>query len=370
MKETNNPVVASKDASKVVVIGEQYAGLIPEKISYVNEVGTRFFDCRCFRCGSIVENVCESDILNFKVRCCSKCNRLDLTGMKFNRLTVIRLSDVRTFSGEKRWECRCDCGNLKTVQSYHLTHGESRSCGCLVKEINSKIHSIDLVGKRFGRLTVIEKVRDPNRDPGTDNKWKCKCDCGNYACVLTSNLTTGNTNSCGCYRADRTSEAHLKWKTPEEQRLRTIYDTMIQRCHNPNNTMFDTYGARGIYVCDEWRNKENGRETFVKWALSHGYANDLEIDRKNEGKYHELQNGPYAPWNCRWVDEITQANNKRNNLRIVINGEEHTLAEWVRMSGVDYHSTKYMYKHDPERAKQRILNGIKMKKGCVNESKV
>ena len=54
---------------------------------------------------------------------------------------------------------------------------------------------IDIRGKRFGKLVVIEET---GRDKWGSRLWKCKCDCGGYNIATTRNLTTGNTKSCGC----------------------------------------------------------------------------------------------------------------------------------------------------------------------------
>ena len=76
---------------------------------------------------------------------------------------------------------------------------------------------------------------------------------------------------------------------------------MKQRCYNPNNDNYPNYGGRGISICDEWL---NDREAFISWALSHGYSNDLSIDRIDV-------NGNYKPSNCRWATDELQRNNQR-----------------------------------------------------------
>lgn len=78
---------------------------------------------------------------------------------------------------------------------------------------------------------------------------------------------------------------------------------------------------------------------FREWALSHGYQNNLTLDRINV-------NGNYTPDNCRWITQVEQCNNKRTNRHIVFNNEEHTLAEWSRILGVSYATIKYRANHN------------------------
>ena len=106
----------------------------------------------------------------------------------------------------------------------------------------------------------------------------------------------------------------------------------LSRCEKPYSEAYKYYGSRGIKVCEEWSG-EHGYENFRKWAFENGYDPDAPkgkctIDRIDV-------NGDYEPSNCRWVDLKVQANNKRNNHRITINGETHTISEWADIVGID-----------------------------------
>lgn len=84
-------------------------------------------------------------------------------------------------------------------------------------------------------------------------------------------------------------------------RVYGIYKGIIRRCYNEKYKEYANYGGRGIKVCEEWL---NNRVSFFDWAMKNGYSDDLSIDRIDN-------DGNYEPNNCRWVDDITQAKNKR-----------------------------------------------------------
>ena len=90
---------------------------------------------------------------------------IDLTGQVFGRLTVLRHLGPNK-KGVHMWECRCECGNVVAVRGDALRYGQTRSCGCLAKEVRQERCKTvftsrpspklkDLTGRRFGRLTVI-----------------------------------------------------------------------------------------------------------------------------------------------------------------------------------------------------------------------
>lgn len=124
--------------------------------------------------------------------------KLDLTGQRYGALIVINEAEPHyTPAGRKKimWNCQCDCGNMTVVETSNLRNGHTTSCGC-------KCGRTDKTGQRFGRLVAIQRL------PG--GKYLCQCDCGNTVEVETGNLSTGNTQSCGCLQKERTSEASFK----------------------------------------------------------------------------------------------------------------------------------------------------------------
>lgn len=147
----------------------------------------------------------------------------------------------------------------------------------------SSNHVKDLTGKKFGRLTVVEFAESKNGR----TYWLCECDCGNKKIVRGAHLKNGDTVSCGCYREEKREEFYHRFdgvprSTLKSERLHRIWSGMKTRCNNPNVKKYERYGARGISVCDEW----SEYAPFKTWALEHGYADNLTIDRiDNNGNY-------------------------------------------------------------------------------------
>lgn len=164
---------------------------------------------------------------------------------------------------------------------------------------------IDLVGMRYGRLTVEERVENSIHNAA---QFRCRCDCGNYTIQSSNALRTGHTTSCGCQRKEKTSAWMKKYNTKHGgcgSRLYIVWGGVRQRVENPNNDRYKDYGGRGIKICNEWKDFE----TFKKWAIENGYDEkakygDCTLDRIDV-------NGNYEPSNCRWVDLKVQARNKR-----------------------------------------------------------
>ena len=110
-----------------------------------------------------------------------------------------------------------------------------------------------------------------------------------------------------------------------KKRINVIWQNMKQRCYNPNKPDFKYYGGKGVIVCEEWLHNS---KAFCDWAMSHGYKDNLTLDRIDH-------NGNYEPSNCRWVDVITQANNKKNNHLLTYKEKTQTIAQWSRETGLN-----------------------------------
>lgn len=197
---------------------------------------------------------------------------------------------------------------------------------------------INLVGQKFGRLTVIDRFHTNKHH----TMWLCECDCGNQCVVQGTSLKRGNTTSCGCYKRENAQKLYSSVRQ-NDKRLYAVWNGIKQRCRNKNNLSYHNYGGRGINICDEWA---DSYEAFYNWAVSAGYKKGLEIDRIDN-------DGDYCPSNCRFSDHTLQANNKRNVKLWTINGVSKSLAEWCREYDTDYYLVRqrvYKLKWDIEEA--------------------
>lgn len=113
------------------------------------------------------------------------------------------------------------------------------------------------------------------------------------------------------------------------------------RCRNPKNDNYPRYGAKGIDVCKEW----DDFQAFYDWSMANGYKDGLTLDRIDN-------DGPYSPGNCRWATMKEQSNNKRNNIKVLFDGELIGIEEAIKRSGITksvFHSRRYHSKWPIER---------------------
>lgn len=181
----------------------------------------------------------------------------------------------------------------------------------------------DLQGCSFGRLTVVSRAA--NKSYSTGAVWSCRCECGAVVTVISSYLVNGNTKSCGCLRRESARTHGLT-----HSREYHAWGAAIARC-KPTGP----YGQLGIRVCLAWRRSFEAFLAHVGPAPSGLH----QIDRIDSA-------GHYEPGNVRWSTPTEQANNKRNNHRLIFDGDILTIAEWARRLGVPR-----------ERIKSRLARG-------------
>lgn len=186
------------------------------------------------------------------------------------------------------------------------------------------------IGQKYGMLTVIG-IECQKKYGFNQTVWKVKCDCGKEKMVNPYKVVIGESKSCGCYRQKRSKETHKKFKhsISENERLYGIYSGMKKRCFNKKDLRYKDYGGRGITMCDEWTNSVDGFDRFVEWAFSHGYDDNLTIERIDV-------NGDYCPENCKWITLQEQTLNTRNTVWVDYKGEHIQLYKLCERLGLKY----------------------------------
>jgi len=129
--------------------------------------------------------------------------------------------------------------------------------------------------------------------------WNCVCDCGKTVSANGNSMKRGNKKSCGCLLGAHSRRVNTKHGR-STTRLYQIHSSMRARCTNEKHMAYRNYGGRGIKIYEKWMNFE----AFESWAKENGYAEDLTIERINV-------DGNYEPSNCKWIPLKEQIFNRR-----------------------------------------------------------
>lgn len=180
---------------------------------------------------------------------------------------------------------------------------------------------LELSGQRFGRLTVESFA---GIGAGSKTLWNCVCDCGQKRVLAGAALRFGNTRSCGCLWLDVVSK--VKHGHAAKGTLSPTYRTwasMVARCTIPGSEGYAKYGARGVRVCNRWRDFEN----FL--ADMGERPKDTSIDRIDGSR-------GYDPDNCRWANIRTQTENRSSTRWVRLGAERVTIPELAELGGISY----------------------------------
>ena len=183
---------------------------------------------------------------------------IDETGNRYGRLTVLYKANTHISPSGKKivyWHCKCDCGNEKDICGTSLRTGLTKSCGCIQKEKVSQINAKNLIGQRFGKLTVLEKTEKKSFSYYIQ---KCLCDCGNICEVSTNNLTMGKTTSCGCLAHKSKGEFKIT-SLLKENNIPFETEKIFDDCYIKKNgkMRFD------FYVNNQYLIEFDGRQHFI-----------------------------------------------------------------------------------------------------------
>lgn len=191
----------------------------------------------------------------------------------------------------------------------------------IFKKNPQSVNIIDLTGKKFRKLTVIERVPDwvSKRTRKRKLMWRCVCDCGKVVVKFGTALKSGEALSCGC---SRIRHGEILGKKPSS--LYQAYWGMHARCYKTKSKSYSNYGARGITVCERWFNKY----LFIE-DMKPTWRPGLSLDRIDNS-------AGYSPENCRWASTKTQSRNKRRTILITIGDKQLCAKDWAQVNGIKY----------------------------------
>ena len=204
----------------------------------------------------------------------------------------------------------------------------------------------NIVGKRFGRLLVLEEA---GKNKYNNVLVRCICDCGNKKVVRFLDLKSNHTKSCGCYSKEMASKKFSTHGLRHTQ-LYKVWAGIKDRTNPNNHNCKDNYRKLSVQMCEEWR---NDFMAFYNWAIENGYKEEKLPNGKNKWTIDRIDTkGDYEPRNCRWVTNKEQMNNQTTNRIIEYKGKIQTLAQWCDELNLPYGTTLFRLHigYDVERA--------------------
>lgn len=220
-------------------------------------------------------------------------------------------------------------------------------------------------GQKVARLTLLKEI------PACRGRsWECVCDCGNKLNVRESAIRSGSIKSCGCLAKEYKSIGNVLHNLCGTT-INRIYCGMKDRCYSKSASNYKNYGGRGIKICDEWLG-ENGFINFYHWAVENGFSDEKAENGINRLSIDRIDNDKgYSPENCRWATPLQQQSNTRWNRWLEYKGERLTLSQTSRKYNINIHTLCHRlkrYNGDIERAVSEPIRKemirVKKKSGC------
>jgi hypothetical protein len=303
------------------VVGKTFGRL--SVLSAKRENGQLICHCRC-TCGN------EKDVLysNLKAGRTKSCGCLweenrrkhgNILGRHYGDLVVVRETDEK-YGKMVLWECRCrKCGELRMRTSKQLRSGDRIWCSKYPGKGRPR-RCEDLTGRRYGRLTVLEKTT--KRDYKGSVIWRCRCDCGNEAYYSADELIWGNNVSCGCRRKETLKEIKNK--------LHFVDGTCVEWLKHRKHRRDNTSGFRGVRKLHSGHYQAMIGMQNKRYALGsyRSYAEAVEARLEAE---HQLHDGFVEAYE-RWKEkaESDPAWGEKNPFRFEVEQTENGFRTYIR----------------------------------------
>lgn len=277
--------------SKLIDLTGQTFGKLKVLKKAENKSGKAYWTCQC-ECGTI-KDIRGSHLRSGSIISCgcqgkkNLIQKIDLTGQKFGRLTVIKEAE-KDKHGFARWLCQCECGNKIITRGSNLREGKTKSCGCINKEQIAELGrscAINLTNKKFGKLTALYPTEERHHGCVV---WYCQCDCGKIKKVGSDLLLTNKVSSCGCIGQSFGEEKITK--ILNENNIKYQTEVSFETCYNPETNMplrFDFYienryiiefdGEQHFKFTGGWNTEENLKKTQFRDNIKNQWCKDNNI---------------------------------------------------------------------------------------------
>ena len=229
---------------------------------------------------------------------------IDLTNQQFGYWTVLEQAPSK--DDDTMWLCQCKCGTIRPVRGVNLRKGLSNSCGCknkeeLIQKTKERHIKNNLVGQRFGKLTVIERTEERTNHGSVI--YLCKCDCGNEIKVRSSHLTEGQTQSCGCInsKGEEKISQILRENNISFEKQKTFND-----CRNPKT---DALLRFDFYINNQYLLEYDGEQHFKEKSFGHENLGERQYKDKIKNQYC-IENNipliriPYTKYNTLCLEDL------------------------------------------------------------------
>lgn len=243
----------------------------------------------------------------------------NLIGQKFGRLTVLEETDERGTQGGVIWKCKCDCGKIVYKPTVALTRKRgTKSCGCYNRDMSILKNTKNIIGEKYGMLTVVAQAPRPKNARRRGSWWYCDCDCGSKNFIANANhLKNGDNKSCGC--------------------LSSSNEVKIQRLFQKLNINYERQ-----YMFDDCINPETG------WKLKFDFA---VLDNQNNLRFLIEYDGEQHFYGTRFEKDIKKRN-ELNQQRVIFDNIKNKYCE---EHGIKLYRINYKQRDDLENVVLSIL---------------
>lgn len=310
--------------------------LITEKLPREASWHGNKYRVMCVKCGKEFIRY-SGDIKRIKHKDCVAKDKY--IGKQYGKLKIIDRQEEDIEHTGRKYLCECvDCGFRRWSFASSIIRN------------NHICQTYPHIGEKIGVFDIIDALPKEN-DKDVIYVAKCR-ECGKIKKSTYNHLLRDCKDICthitkfGTIKVDTHYWSNL--------RIRDIFYGMLTRCYDKelSKKSWHVYGGKGIKVCDEWKNNP---KSFEEWSLSHGYKDNLTIDRIDSDK-------DYCPENCRWIT-MSENTKRASSIYITVNGETHNQSEWSEILGVHKQKIGNVYnKYGIETTIQYIedkLNGKK-----------